>query len=72
MRTLQELNWRRELCLKVIEELEKMDDPRRESAVEHYKMQLTSLDAQIAEAQKPPPTVIGLKTAVIKFSSDKE
>ena len=70
MRTLQELNWRRELCLKVIEELEKMDDPRRELAVSHYVGQLASLNKQIAEA-KPPPIVIGLKTAVIKFSSDK-
>ena len=72
MRSLPELNWRRELCLKVIEELKKLDDPRREGAMSEYKRQLASLDAQIAEAQKPPPTVIGLKTAVIKFSSDKE
>lgn len=76
MRTLNELNFRRELCLKVIAVLEATDDPREESAkaaaIAEYKRQLASLEAQIAEVQKPPPTVIGLKTAVINFSSDKE
>lgn len=44
------------MAIKILEETE---DPRQPEALEHYRAQLAQLEAQI----KPPPIVIGLKTA---------
>jgi len=63
-RTLAELNMRRTLCRVVIKTIDEMDDPRKAAAMEKYKAQLASIDAQIAELTgTPPPVVVGLKTA---------
>ncbi len=64
-RTLLELNMRRTVCQTVIKTLDKIEgDPRKADAMEHYKAELASIDAQIAEITgKPPPVVVGLKTA---------
>ena len=62
---LLELNMRRTICQACIKTLDKMDDdPRKPEAMKEYKAQLASIDAQIAEITgKPPPVVVGLKTA---------
>ena len=64
-RTLAELNMRRTICQTVIKTLDKIEgDPRKVDAMEHYKAQLASIDAQIAEITgTPPPVVVGLITA---------
>ena len=63
-RTLAELQARREMCLKFIELLEGMTDPRKDAALVEYRRQLQSLNEQI-DALKPPPVVVGLKTATL-------
>ena len=64
-RSIKELTFRRNLCrafIKVIDEME--DDPRKPEAMENYKAQLAKIDAEITEITgKPPPVVVGLKTA---------
>ena len=64
-RTLAELNMRRTICQACIKTLDKIEgDPRKKDAMENYKAQLASIDAQIAEITgTPPPIVVGLKTA---------
>ncbi len=64
-RTLAELNMRRTVCQACIKTLDQIeDDPRKPEAMEKYKAQLASIDAQIAEITgTPPPVVVGLKTA---------
>ena len=62
---LAELNMRRtvcQACIKVLDQAE--DDPRKPEAMKEYKAQLAEIDAAIAEITgKPPPVVVGLKTA---------
>ena len=71
-RTLSELNMRRTVCQVCIKTLDQMDDdPRKPAAMENYKAQLASIDAQIAEIiGKPPPVVVGLKTATLFGKSE--
>lgn len=66
-RTLAELNMRRTICRAAIKVLDRSeDDTRKPAAMEHYKAQLAEIDAQIAEITgKPPPVVVGLKTATL-------
>ena len=66
-RTLAELNVRRTICQVVIKTIDQIeDDPRKPAAMEEYKRQLASIDAQIAEITgTPPPVVVGLKTATL-------
>ena len=66
-RSIKELEWRRSFCQSVIKIIDGMeDDPRKPKAMERYKAQLASIDAQITELTgKPPPIVVGLKTAVL-------
>jgi hypothetical protein len=56
----------------VIQALSESDDPRRDDALAHYKAQLDTLEKRLAEATKPPPIVIGLKTATLSARSQKE
>ena len=71
-RALNELYMRRticQVCIKTIDMIE--DDPRKPEAMNHYKAQLASIDAQIAEITgKPPSVVVGLKTAKL-FGNSK-
>ena len=71
-RTLAELNMRRTICqaaIKVLDQSE--DDPRKPAAMENYKTQLASIDAQITEITgTPPPVVVGLKTAKLFGKSE--
>ena len=64
-RSLNNLNMRRAICQKAIKVIDSIeDDPRKPAAMERYKAQLASIDAQITEITgKPPPIVVGLKTA---------
>ena len=64
-RTLTELNMRRTICQACIKTLDKIEgDLRKPAAMENYKAQLSSIDAQIAGITgTPPPIVVGLKTA---------
>lgn len=49
------------ICKSIIKELSKItDDPRQPEALAHYRLQLESLENLLP---KPPPIVIGLKTA---------
>ena len=66
-RTLAELNMRRTICQAAIKVLDRSeDDPRKPAAMENYKAQLASIDAQITELTgTPPPIVVGLKTATL-------
>lgn len=73
MRSIGELKVRRTICDGIIRELMKMDDPRAPEALEHYRAQLTKLDAELTEAERaerarlgipePEPVVVGLKSA---------
>ena len=48
-----------------------MDDPRKADAMNNYKAQLASIDAQITELTgTPPPVVVGLKTAKLFGKSE--
>ena len=69
---LFELNTRRAVCQTAIKTLDQItDDPRKPDAMEHYKAQLAEIDAAIAEITgKPPPIVVGLKTATLFGKSD--
>lgn len=61
---LNDLNFRRTLCLSIIKAVSCIDDPRKESALVEYNRQLSEIDRMIEEITgKPPATVIGLKTA---------
>ena len=65
-RSLGELEFRRKLCQECIKVIDQTDnsDPRKKGAMETYKEQLASIDSQIAAITgKPPPIVVGLKTA---------
>ena len=72
MPTLNELNVRRLVCQSIIKTIDQIEnDPRKPEAMEHYKAQLASIDAQIAEITgKPPPIVVGLKTASLFGKSE--
>ena len=65
IKTLEELEFRRSLCqhcIRIIDQAE--DDPRKPEAMQVYKEQLASIDAQITEITgTPPPVVVNLKTA---------
>jgi len=71
-RDLEDLQWRRkfaQMIIKVIDEMD--DDPRKPEAMEHYKGQLAQIDAEITEVTgKPPPIVVGLKTATLFGKSE--
>lgn len=64
-RSLEELEARRsicQMCIRTIDQIE--DDPRKPAAMEIYKAQLASIDAQITKITgTPPPVVVNLKTA---------
>ena len=72
-RTIDDLTTRRILCDAAIRTLitECAHDPRQPEALAHYKAQLASLDAELAEAEReyrkangipePEPVVVGLK-----------
>lgn len=78
MGTLQEMRMRRILCDAMIRELMKMDDPRRDDALEHYRAQLARIDGKIAEMEKaerqrlglpePEPVIVGLHSATLSGS----
>lgn len=64
MATLEELYNRRALCQHFIDLLTGVDDPRRDSAIEEYRRQLTAIEAKIIELTgRPPDIVVGLKSA---------
>ena len=68
---LDELNKRRMLCQIIIKIIDQMDDLRKADAMEHYKAQLAEIDAKIAKITgKPPPVVVGLKTAKLFGKSE--
>ena len=69
---LAELNMRRTVCQVCIKTLDQVEgDPRKPEAMNHYKAQLAGIDAQIAEITgKPPPVVVGLKTASLFGKSE--
>ena len=71
-RDLKDREWRRnfcKMCIKLIDEMP--DDPRKPEAMKEYKAQLAEIDAQITEITgTPPPTVVGLKTAVLFGKSE--
>ena len=71
-RILSDLNMRRTICQACIKTLDNVeDDSRKPAAMENYKAQLASIDAQIAEIiGKPPPVVVGLKTATLFGKSE--
>jgi len=60
----EELKFRINLCKFCIKTLEEVadDEPLKKDALEHYRKQLATLESRLP---KPPPTVIGLKTAVL-------
>lgn len=68
-KTLKELTWRRnfcKMCISILDEEVPKSDERRAPAMELYKEQLASIDAQITELTgKPPAITVGLKTAVL-------
>ena len=72
MPTLNELNVRRLVCQSIIKTIDQIEnDPRKPEAMEHYKAQLASIDAQITEITgTPPPVVVGLKTATLFGKSE--
>ena len=69
---LAELKMRRTICQACIKTLDQVeDDPRKPEAMENYKAQLASIDAQITELTgTPPPVVVGLKTASLFGKSE--
>ena len=68
-RTLEELNWRRafcKMCITILDREVPKSDERRTPAMELYKEQLASIDAQITKITGTPPAItVGLKTAVL-------
>ena len=73
-RPLAELHMRRKICSVVIKTLDKIEgDPRKADAMEHYKAQLASIDAQITEITgTPPPVVVGLNTASLTGDASRK
>lgn len=66
MKRIEELKIRTSMCRFCIEILEKeKDDPRQPEALAHYKAQLDELEAELAEAIRPPDIVVNLKPAII-------
>ena len=68
---LVDLQFRINLCKFCIKTLEEVPDsePLKASALEHYKEQLATLESRLPS--KPPPTVIGLKTATLSAKIPK-
>jgi len=67
---LEELKFRINLCKFCIKTLEEVPDsePLKKDALEHYRKQLATMESRLP---KPPPTVIGLKTAVLSAKVPK-
>lgn len=74
-RGLNELYMRRQVAQRIIslvDSIAEVDDPegRKPEALEYYKGQLAKFDTKIAAITgKPPPIVVGLKTASLTGTS---
>lgn len=67
---IEELKARIAICEFCIKTLETVDDsePLKADALDHYHAQLKTLQSRLP---KPPPTVIGLKTATLSAKVPK-
>jgi len=69
---LSDLKYRRALCQAIIRYLTDIDDPRRDDALTEYRRQLNVIEAKIESIiGKPPPVIVGLKTAVLSLTTNQ-
>lgn len=70
--SLDDLQFRRNICRIFISIISGIEDPRREAALKEYNRQLAEIDNKIETITgKPPEVVVGLKTAVLFAKSEK-